>query len=220
MRFTRVAIVGGNGQIAQLLHPLLIRTGATPVALVRSESQRSGLEALGAEVRKFDIEQDDAAVLAGVIGDCDAVVFAAGGGPDGNIDRKRTVDLGGALKTVEAAQVAGLRRIVQVSAVNVDDPVGADASPVWTAYVEAKRDADVAVRESGLDWTIVRPGSLTDEPGAGLVRAARRVGGGRIPRADVAAVLAATLEDDTSVGKQFELVGGEDPVAGAVAALG
>lgn len=219
MRFTRVAIVGGNGQLAQLLHPLLVRTGATPVALVRSEGQRIGLEALGAEVRRFDIERDDATVLAGVIGDCDAVVFAAGGGPDGNVDRKRTVDLGGALKTVEAAQVAGIRRVVQVSAINVDDPVAADASPVWTAYVEAKRDADIAVRESGLDWTIVRPGTLTDEPGTGLVRVAPRVGGGSIPRADVAAVLATTLADDTSVGKQFELVSGADPVIAAVAAL-
>lgn len=220
MRFSRVAIVGGNSQIARHLHELLIRSGTTPVALVRSESQRSGLETLGAEVRRFDIERDDASVLAGVIEGCDAVVFAAGGGPDGNIDRKRTVDLGGSLKTIEAAQVAGIARIIQLSAVHVDDPVAAGASPVWTAYVEAKRDADVAVRESGLDWTIVRPGSLTDEPGTGLVRAAPRVGGGRIPRADVAAVLAATLEDDTSVGKQFELVGGEDPVAEAVAALG
>ncbi len=106
-----------------------------------------------------------AAALSG----CDAVVFAAGGGADGNIERKRTVDLGGSLKAIKAAGLAGVGRFVQVSSIGVDDPLPDDTAPVWKAYVEAKRDADLALRTSDLDWTILRPGRLTDDPGTGLV---------------------------------------------------
>src|SRR5687767_11718620 len=149
---SRIAIVGGNGQIARLLHPLLVARGHTPIALVRSESHRNRLEAMGAAVRLLDIENSTAADFSSTFEDADAVVFAAGGGPDGNIERKRTVDLEGSLKSIEGARQAGIRRFVQVSAINVDQPIADDASPVWRAYVEAKRDADAALRESGLDW--------------------------------------------------------------------
>ena len=93
----RVAIVGGNGQIAQLLHPLLLAEGHTPVALVRREEQRAGLEAVGAELRLLDIENADVGGFAAAFDECSAVVFSAGGGPDGTIERKRTVDLEGAM---------------------------------------------------------------------------------------------------------------------------
>src|SRR6188508_3320438 len=150
----RVAIVGGHGQIARQLHPLLVTAGHQPVALVRNESHRAELEAVGAEVRLLDIEQDDAAAFARAFDGCEAVVFAAGGGPDGNKERKRTVDLEGSLKSIEGARLAGIRRFVQVSAIDVDRPVAADAGEVWQAYVEAKRDADAALRGTDLDWTI------------------------------------------------------------------
>jgi uncharacterized protein YbjT (DUF2867 family) len=165
---SRIVIVGGNGQIARLLHPLLVERGHTPVALVRSEAYRPRLEAAGAEVRLLDIEQSAAGDFDAAFQGADAVVFAAGGGPDGNIERKRTVDLEGSLKSIEGAQQAGISRFVQVSAINVDQPVADDASPVWRAYVEAKRDADAALRDSGLDWTIIRPGVLTDADGTGF----------------------------------------------------
>ncbi len=153
-----VAVVGGRGQVARLLHPLLVRAGHTPVALVRKEAYRAELEDLGAEVRLLDIEQGDAAAFGEAFAGCDAVVFAAGGGPDGNIERKRTVDLEGALKSIEGARLAGIARFVQVSAISVDAPLPDDTAPVWRAYVEAKRDADRALRNSGLLWTIIRPG--------------------------------------------------------------
>ncbi len=167
---SRIAVVGGHGQIAQLLHPLLVQAGHTPVALVRKEEQRARLEGLGAEVRLLDIEADEAPAFAEAFAGCDTVVFAAGGGPDGNIDRKRTVDLGGSLKSIEAAGLAGISRFVQVSAISVDDPLPAGTSPVWTAYVEAKRDADAALRRSGLDWTILRPGTADRRPADGQGR--------------------------------------------------
>lgn len=214
---SRIAIVGGNGQIARLLQPLLVARGHTPIALVRSESYRNRLEAKGAAVRLLDIENSTAADFSEAFADADAVVFAAGGGPDGNVERKRTVDLEGSLKSIEGAHQAGISRFVQVSAINVDQPVAGDASPVWRAYVEAKRDADAALRDSGLDWTIIRPGVLTDADGTGLVELGEAVARADVPRADVAAVLAEVLDSGAGIGAQWNLVSGDTPVADAVA---
>jgi len=217
---SRIAIVGGHGQVALHLHPELVRAGHQPVALVRREEYRDQLEGLGAEVRILDIERQDADGFAEAFAGCDAVVFAAGGGPDGNIERKRTVDLGGSLKSIEAARKAGISRFVQVSAIGVDDPLPADTGDVWRAYVEAKRDADAALRDSHLDWTILRPGRLTDEPGTARVALGQDVARGDIPRVDVAATVAAVLDDGTSVGRQWNLVGGDVPIADAVREAG
>ena len=209
---SRIAVVGGHGKIALELHPILVAAGHQPVALVREEGYRDELEALGAEVRILDIENQDAQAFAEAFAGCDAVVFTAGGGPDGNIERKRTVDLEGSLKSVDGAVAAGARRFVQVSAIGVDDPLDDDVSPVWKAYVEAKRDADRALRASDLDWTILRPGRLTDDPATGLVSLGDDVSRGDVTRADVAAVVAAVLDDPATVGRQWNLVGGDTPV--------
>ena len=214
---TRVAIVGGHGQVARHLIHDLRRSDHDVVALVRNEDHRTDLERRGAQVRLLDIEQQGAADFAAAFEGCEAVVFAAGGGPDGNIERKRTVDLEGSLKSIEGARRAGIRRFVQVSAIGVDDPLPADTGAVWRAYVEAKRDADVALRGSGLDWTILRPGRLTDETASGLVTLGPDVARGDVTRADVAAVIAAVLDAPRSVGKQWNLVAGSTPVATAVA---
>lgn len=212
----RVAIVGGNGQIARLLHPLLVAEGHTPVALVRREEQRADLEALGAEVRLLDIESAGVDHFATAFAECSAVVFAAGGGPDGNVERKRTVDLEGALATIAAATRLGIRRLVQVSAIDVDEPVAPDAGEVWAAYVAAKRDSDAAVRSSDLAWTILRPGRLTDDPATGRVSLGPDVARGPVTRADVAAVIAAVLDRPDTVGRQWNLVGGNLGVHEAV----
>lgn len=212
----RVAIVGGHGQVARLLHPLLVAAGHTPVALVRSERHRAELEMGGAEVRMLDIEQEDAAAFAEAFAGCDAVVFAAGGGPDGNKERKRTVDLEGSLKSIEAARTAGVSRFVQVSAIGVDEPVPDDAGEVWQAYVEAKRDADAALRDSDLDWTIIRPGRLTDDQPTGRVALGPDVDRAEVPRADVAAVLVAVLGRPDTAGQQWNLVSGDLPVGEAI----
>ena len=212
-----IAIVGGNGQIARLLHPLLVARGHTPIALVRQESYRNKLESMGAAVRLLDIEKGSADDFASAFDDAHAVVFLAGGGPDGNIERKRTVDLEGSLKSIEGAELAGISRFVQVSAINVDEPIADDASPVWRAYVEAKRDADIALRDSGLDWTIVRPGMLTDDDPTGLVELGQDVARSEVPRADVAAVLAEVIDSGAGIGAQWNLVSGDTSVAEAVA---
>ena len=214
---TRIAIVGGHGKIARLLHPMLLGAGHEPVALVRAPEQRESLEASGVTARLLDIESADVDAFVTAFDGCDAVVFSAGGGPDGNIERKRTVDLEGSLKSIEAARRAGIGRLVQVSAIGVDEPLADDVAPVWRAYVEAKRDADAALRESGLDWTILRPGRLTDGPGTGRI-ALGDVARGEIPRADVAETIVAVLEEPASAAHQWNLVAGEVDVRDAVAA--
>lgn len=216
---SRIAVVGGHGKVAQLLHTSLVARGHVPVALVRREDYRAELEALGAEVRLLDIEQDGAPAFAEAFRGADAVVFAAGGGADGDIERKRTVDLEGSLKSIEGARRAGITRFVQVSAIGVDAPLPDDTAGVWRAYVEAKRDADAALRDSDLAWTIVRPGRLTDDPATGQVALGIDVDGGDVTRADVADVVAAILDDDETVGQQCNLVNGSVPVADAVRAL-
>ena len=213
---TRIAIVGGHGQVARQLIHVLRRADHDPVALVRREEYRPDLEARGAEVRLLDIEQQDAAAFAAAFEGCAAVVFAAGGGPDGSIERKRTVDLEGSLKSIEGARTAGIERFVQVSAMGVDDPLPDDTADVWRAYVEAKRDADTALRDSDLAWTILRPGRLTDDPATGLVALGPEVGRGDVTRADVAAVVAGVLDAPGSVGRQWNLVNGDVPVEQAV----
>jgi uncharacterized protein YbjT (DUF2867 family) len=213
---SRIAVVGGHGNVARHLHPLLAAAGHTPVALVRREEYRAELEGKGAEVRLLDVEGQDAAAFAEAFEGCHAVVFAAGGGPDGNIERKRTVDLEGSLKSIEGARRAGISRFVQVSAIGVDAPLPPDTDPVWRAYVEAKRDADAALRSSGLDWTIIRPGRLTDGPPTGLVALGPDVERGQVPRADVAAVLAAVIDTGGGIGAQWDLVSGETPIDEAV----
>jgi uncharacterized protein YbjT (DUF2867 family) len=213
---SRIAVVGGHGKVARHLHPLLAAAGHRPVALVRREEYRAELEGKGAEVRLLDVEGEDAAGFAEAFEGCHAVVFAAGGGPDGNIERKRTVDLEGSLKSIEGARRAGISRFVQVSAIGVDAPLPPDTDPVWRAYVEAKRDADAALRSSGLDWTIIRPGRLTDGPPTGLVALGPDVERGQVPRADVAAVLAAVIDTGGGIGAQWDLVSGETPIDEAV----
>ncbi|MGB0099485.1 MAG: SDR family oxidoreductase [Nocardioides sp.] len=213
---TQIAIVGGNGQVARQLIHVLRRADHEPVALVRNEDYRADLESRGAQVRLLDIEQQDADGFAAAFEGCGAVVFAAGGGADGNIERKRTVDLEGSLKSIEGAEKAGIERFVQISAISVDDPLPPDVGEVWQAYVVAKRDADAALRASGLKWTIIRPGRLTDDPGTEKVSLGPDVARGDVTRADVASVVAAVLDVDATIGKQWNLVNGDVPVHEAV----
>ena len=214
---TRIAIVGGHGKIARLLIPVLVDGGHQPVALVRNPDHTTELQGLGAEVVLLDIEASDDDDFAQAFTGAGAVVFAAGGGGDGTIERKKTVDLGGSLKSIAGATAAGVRRFVQISAISVDEPLADDVEDSWKAYVEAKREADVVLRASDLDWTIIRPGGLTDDDPTGQVTIAEKVDRGQIPRADVAAVIAAVLDDPATHGKQWEVVGGSTPIADAIA---
>jgi uncharacterized protein YbjT (DUF2867 family) len=145
------------------------------------------------------------------------VFFAAGAGPGSGDERKRTMDYGGAVKLIEAAQHEGIRRYLIVSSMGAADPEAAGASGTFGVYLQAKHDADEALRSSGLDFTIVRPGALTDDAGTGRVSIAQSLPRGEVARDDVAAVLFAALQADNTIGKDFDLMGGDTPVEEAVA---
>jgi uncharacterized protein YbjT (DUF2867 family) len=209
-----VTIVGGHGQVAMRLAKLLAERGDSPRGIIRQTDQADDLEAIGAEPIVLDIENRE---ISDAVAGADAVVFAAGAGPGSGPARKRTVDYGGAVALVEAAQQHEIRRYVMVSA------MGANRPEDWTdqirPYYEAKAEADRVLAESGLDYTIVRPGGLTDDPGTGRVAVGKRLGRGRVTRDDVAAVLAEVLHADNTIGKAFDLVQGDTPIPEAVRAL-
>lgn len=210
-------IAGGHGQIALLLTERLSDRGDTVRGLIRDAGQQDDVRAAGGEPAVFDLERDDVDDLVPLLEDADAVVFAAGAGPGSGPERKETVDYGGAVLLVEAAARAGVPRYVIVSSMGAGDPP--DDDDVFSVYLRAKARADEAVMASDLDWTVVRPGRLTDDEPVGAVRLDRRVERGEIPRADVAAVLAHVLHDDRTVGHVFEVVGGDTPIDEAIDAL-
>jgi uncharacterized protein YbjT (DUF2867 family) len=211
-----VVIAGGHGQIALHLERLLADSGHRVSALIRRRDHDSDVREAGAEPVLCDLEQEDD--LSHYVRGADAVVFAAGAGPGSGPERKRTVDLGGAVKLLDAARQVGARRYVIVSSIGAEDP--AAGGEQMRPYLEAKAEADRLVADSGLDWTIVRPGRLTNDAGPGRVLVSEDMSvRGEVPREDVARVIAAVLGDPGSIGKTFVVVGGDTPVDEAVASL-
>ncbi len=212
-----IAIAGGHGQIARLLGELLVADGHEVRGIIRNPDHRADLEAIGVTPVVCDLERDDPALGQAVSG-ADGVVFAAGAGPGSGAERKATMDRDGAIRLIEACRQAGVRRYVMVSAMGARP--GADRGEgVFGAYLAAMAAADEALTASGLDFTIVRPGALTDEPPHELVSAAPGLARGSIPRADVARVLLAVLNEPATIGRAFDLVSGPTPISEALAAL-
>ena len=211
-----IVIAGGHGKIALRLARVLGGRGDSVRSIIRNPNHEAGVHATGAEPVVADMEALDD--LAPYVEGAEAVVFAAGAGPGSGPERKRTVDLGAAVKLLEAAQRTGARRYLMVSAMGAGNP--AAGSEAMRPYLDAKAGADAALAASDLDWTIVRPGGLTDDPGTGLVDVAASLGRrGSVTRDDVAAVLAACLDEPRTVRATFELLGGETPIAEALARL-
>jgi uncharacterized protein YbjT (DUF2867 family) len=208
-----ISILGGHGSIAMLLHPILTEQGHQVRGLIRKEEQADDLKEVGAEPVICDAEKEDS--IAGAVGDADLVVFAAGAGPGSGAARKWTVDRDGAIKLMEAAKTNGINRYVMISAMGTTGDISHE-NEVFETYLKAKAEADEALLHSGLDYTIVRPGRLTDEQGTGHVRLAPEVPRGEIPRADVAAVLADVIGSPDTAEVEFEVTSGEQPIAKAV----
>jgi uncharacterized protein YbjT (DUF2867 family) len=211
-----VLVAGGHGKIALRLLRLLAADGHRARGLVRKPGQAADLAAVGAVAVLGDLEAD--AGLDEYVQGADVVVFAAGAGPGSGPQRKRTVDLGGAVKLVDAARAVGVRRYVMISSIGADR--AQLASGPMRPYLEAKAEADRYLMASGLDYTIVRPGSLTDDPGTGRVGLSTELGGrGQVPRDDVAAVIARVLDAPNTIGVTFEVFSGDRLVAEAVRSL-
>jgi uncharacterized protein YbjT (DUF2867 family) len=213
----RVVIAGGHGKIALQLAGLLHIRQDSAVGLIRNPQHAADVRDAGAEPVLRDLESASVDELAGELAGADAVVFAAGAGPGSGAARKDTVDRAASALLADAAQAAGVRRFLQVGSMGVDRPEDPRHDEVFSAYLLAKKAAEDDLRARDLDWTILRPGKLTDEPPTGRVRLAPPpVDRGEITRADVAAVLAALLDEPGTAGLTLELVGGEQPVADAV----
>jgi len=215
----RVVIAGGHGQIALRLTKLLSGQGDEVVGLVRNPAHEADVAAAGGRCVVLDLEQADAAAVTEALSGADAAVFAAGAGPGSGAARKETVDRGAAVLFAEACESAGVRRHLQVSAMGLQRAGEPGMEPVFAAYLSAKAAAEDDLRARDLDWTILRPGGLTNEPGRGLVRLAESVPRESVSREDVAAVIAALLPAGAAVRRTLELVEGDIPIADAVRAL-
>lgn len=215
----RIVVAGGHGKIARIVERHLASRGDEVVGLIRNPDHAEDLRADGAEPVLFDLENGTADELAQLLQGADGVVFAAGAGPGSGAARKDTVDRGGAVLLVDAAEAAGVQRYVMVSAINADRGGTGIEDEVYAAYMEAKKAADDDLMSRDLDWTVIRPGRLTDEPGTGDVTMARHTGPGSVPREDVARVVVAALDDPATSGLVAELISGPTRVALALAEL-
>ncbi|QKS70043.1 SDR family oxidoreductase [Paenalkalicoccus suaedae] len=209
-----VIVVGANGQIGKQVTTLLHEHDDHEVtALVRKEEQQKELESKGIRSTLADLEGSVDELTEAVKGH-DAVVFAAGSGGSTGPDKTLLIDLDGAGKTVEAAKNAGVERFIMVSAIQANNREnwGEKIRP----YFVAKHYADKEVLQSGLNYTIIRPGSLTNDEGTGKVSAASNLDRGDIPRADVAKTIVASISNAKTFNKSFDLVAGDHSVDDAL----
>ncbi|SDL95345.1 cytosine deaminase [Franzmannia pantelleriensis] len=215
----KVVIAGGHGQIAQHVERLLAARGDEAVGLVRNSSHIADIEASGATAVLLDLERASVNELAEVIRGADAVIFAAGAGPGSGAARKLTVDRDAGILLADAAVQAQVPRYVMISGKGADKGGQGEADEVFGIYLDAKKAADDDLISRELDWTIVRPGVLTNEVGTGRVTLAPQVEWGKVAREDVAAVIIEILDKPESAGWIVELVAGETPVTEAVRLL-
>ena len=214
-----IAIAGGHGKIARRLTHLLIAHGDRVRGLIRNPDHAADLRADGAEPVVCDIEHEGVAEIARAIAGADAVVFAAGAGPGSGPQRKGTIDRDGAIKLLEAARGARVDRYLMISSIGAENPP--DGDDTFSVYLRAKAQADEALMASDREWTIVRPGRLTDDPGTGRVRIDPQPFREHVPRDDVAAVLQAVLPEPRSARRVLYIGSGEDEIEAALAkALG
>jgi uncharacterized protein YbjT (DUF2867 family) len=209
-----VAIAGAHGQIALRLARLLASRGDRVIGLIRDPGHAAEVSQAGASPVLCDLERASVEGIVTAIEGADAVVFAAGAGPGSGADRKLTMDRDGAVKLLRAATTAGVPRYLMISGAGVENPPGGD--DVIAVYLRAKAEADAALEASDREWTIVRPGGLTNNSGTGSVRISSAPFSGPVPRDDVAGVLAQLLADSRSAGRVLYLSSGTQSIEQAL----
>lgn len=210
-----VVIIGGHGKVAMLLAPLLAGRGDEVTSWVRDPAHVEEVRATGATPAVVDVEGLDVEQLSGLLDGRDAVVWSAGAG-GGDPERTAAVDRDAAIRSIDAAERAGVRRYVMVSYFGARPDHGVPSDHSFHAYAEAKAAADAHLRASGLEWTILGPSGLTDEDGNGRIEIGAAVTPGQVPRADVAAVAAAVLVEPSTIGRTIEFNGGDTPIIDAI----
>jgi uncharacterized protein YbjT (DUF2867 family) len=208
----KAVVIGGHGGIGLLLSHRLNRGGHEVVGTVRSPRQFADVQRAGGVPALLDIAACDVDTLADVLKGAQAVVFTAGAGYGSTTTQKEAVDRDGAILTADAAEQAGVRRYLLVSSMGVDYyPDTPDADP-FQIYLRLKGEADASVRDRDLDWTIMHPSGLDDSPGTGRIKVGERLGGGSIPREDIAALLHWLLVENLAIRRQFEVTSGADRI--------
>ena len=213
---SRIAIVGGHGKVALRLARLLSQRGDEVVSIVRNPDHVADVEATGATARVADVEHLDVAALTDLFSGDDAVVWSAGAG-GGSPERTYAVDRDAAIRTMDAAADAGVQRYVMVSYFGAGPDHGVSPDNAFFPYADAKTAADAYLQDSTRDWTLVRPSRLTDDPGTGRIETGAGVSPGEVSRDDVAAVVAAALADNRTIGRVVEFNGGDTPIEDALA---
>jgi uncharacterized protein YbjT (DUF2867 family) len=213
----KVLVIGANGQIGQHLIRLLSESKDHTIrAMVRTKEQAESFGSKEIETVIANLE-DSVKEIADVAKGCESVVFTAGSGGQTGADKTLLVDLDGAAKTVEAARQVGVRRFIMVSALQ------AHRRENWNEkirhYYAAKHYADKIVEESGLTYTIIRPGGLLNEPGTGKILVAENLDRASIPREDVASTILECLNEVRTFNRSFDLVSGNTPISDALKAL-
>ncbi|OBI02927.1 SDR family oxidoreductase [Mycobacterium scrofulaceum] len=210
----RIIIIGGHGKVALQLARILTERGDEVSSVFRNPDHSEDVAATGATPVVADIQRLDTDALADLLAGQDAVVFSAGAG-GGDPARTYAVDRDAAIRVIDAAERAGVKRFVMVSYFGAGPDHGVPQDDSFFPYAEAKAAADAHLRASGLDWTVLGPGRLTLEPPTGRITLGR--GKGEVSRADVALVAAAALADDSTVGRTIDFNNGEVPIAEALA---
>jgi uncharacterized protein YbjT (DUF2867 family) len=211
----RILIFGGHGKVALLLEPMLVAQGHTVTAVIRDSSQQAEVAATGAQPVVADVEILDLDQLTNLVAGNDVVVWSAGAG-GGSPARTYAVDRDAAVRSMDAAAAAGVLRYVMVSWIGSRADHGVARESSFFAYADAKWAADAHLAQSGLDWTILAPGTLTLDPPTGRI-ALDPEGAGEVPRADVAAAIAATIADDRTIGRTIRFGAGDEPIGHAIA---
>lgn len=212
-----VLVVGANGQVGKhLVNQLKDSQEHTVKAMVRKEEQAEALKKQDIEVAVACLEQSVEDIAQAARG-CNAIVFTAGSGPNTGYDKTLLIDLDGAVKTIEAAEIVGIKRFIMVSAIQ------AHRRENWHGkmlpYYAAKYYADKMLEQSELTYTIIRPGGLLSEPGTGMIEAANDIRSGEIPRQDVARTIIYSLTEENTYYQSFDLISGEVPIEKALKIL-
>ena len=209
-----ILIIGGHGKIALLAAPLLAERGDDVTSVIRNPDHTADVEAASATARIADVEKLDTEQLAELFRGQDAIVWSAGAG-GGSAERTYAVDRDAAIRSMDAAAIAGVDRYVMVSYFGASTDHGVPEDNSFFAYAEAKAAADERLRATGLAWTILGPSSLTLDPPTGLIDTTATESGS-VGRADVAAVIAEVLRRDDTVGRRIEFNAGSTPIAEAL----
>ncbi len=222
----KVVIAGGHGKVALKLTRLLAKHGDTVVGIVRDPRHVDDIRRAGGDAVVLDLESATVDEVAATLAGADAVVFSAGSGSNATAERRDRMDRAAVVLVMDAAERAGVRRFLHISSINVgcaDDPALGEG---YAVYLRAKRAAEQHIfARDGLDWTVLRPGVLTDDPGAGTVglSAGNVIGPevarfDQVAREDVAAVLRALLDRPGTAGCIYVVVGGDTPIEQAMEA--